>query len=222
MAEGEEVILLDVLPSTFGMRVKIALAEKGIKYQYKEDNLFDKSPLLLQMNHPVHKMIPVLIHNGKSICESLVILHYIDETWKDKLPLLPSDPFHRSQARFWADFIDKRIYDSGKRILMNKGEVREAAKEEMIGCLKILEGELGDKLSFGGETFGFLDTVLLPYYCWFFSYEACGEFSIEAECPKLMAWVQRCKERESVSKSPTDPLIVYEFVLQLRKMGGLE
>ncbi|KAF2300144.1 hypothetical protein GH714_009872 [Hevea brasiliensis] len=191
MAEEEEVILLDVLPSAFGMRVRIALAEKGIKYQYNEDNLFDKSPLILQMN-PVHKMIPVLIHNGKPICASLVILHYIDKTWRDKPPLLPSDPFHRSQA-------------SGKRILMNKGEVREAAKEEMIGCLKIL-GELGDKLYFGGETIGFLETVLLPYYCWFFSYEACGEFSIEAECPKLMAWVQRCKERESVSKSLTDPL----------------
>lgn len=105
---SEEVILLDVLPSSFGMRVRIALAEKGIEYEYKEENLLEKSPLLLQMN-PVHKMIPVLIHNGKPICESLIILQYIDEVWKDKPSLLPSDPYHQSQARFWADLVDKKV-----------------------------------------------------------------------------------------------------------------
>jgi hypothetical protein len=31
-----EVLLLDSLASMFGMRVRIALAEKGIKYEYKE------------------------------------------------------------------------------------------------------------------------------------------------------------------------------------------
>lgn len=44
MADNDEVVLLDVLPSSFGMRVRIALAEKGIRYEYKEENLQDKSP----------------------------------------------------------------------------------------------------------------------------------------------------------------------------------
>lgn len=116
-----------------------------------------------------------------------------------------------------------QIYDSDKRILMTtKGKEQEDAKKEMIEWLKVLEGELGDKFYFGGETFGFMDIALLPYYCWFSSYETCGGFSIEAECPKLMAWVQRCKEKESVSKSLTDPPKVYDYVLQLRKRAGIE
>ena len=90
------------------MTVRIALAEKGINYEYKEQDLWQKTPLLLQMN-PVHKMIPVLIHNGKPACESLVIVRYIDEVWKDKSPLLPTDPFQRAIARFWADFVDKKV-----------------------------------------------------------------------------------------------------------------
>ncbi|OVA07423.1 Glutathione S-transferase [Macleaya cordata] len=49
----KEVVLLDLWSSPFGMRVRIALAEKGIKYESKEENLADKSPLLLKMN-PVH------------------------------------------------------------------------------------------------------------------------------------------------------------------------
>ena len=105
---ADEVVLLDSWPSMFGMRVRIALAEKGIKYEYKEEDLKNKSPLLLQMN-PIHKKIPVLIHNGKPVWESLIIVQYIDEVWKDKSPLLPSHPYQRAQARFWADFVDKKV-----------------------------------------------------------------------------------------------------------------
>lgn len=105
---GDEVVLLDFWPSPFGMRVRIALKEKGIDYEYKEENLSNKSPLLLKMN-PIHKQIPVLIHNGKPVCESLIIVHYIDEVWKDKTPLLPSHPYERAHARFWADYVDKKV-----------------------------------------------------------------------------------------------------------------
>ncbi|KAF3628309.1 putative glutathione S-transferase [Capsicum annuum] len=115
--ENDEVILLDFWPSMFGMRVRVTLAEKGIEYEYKEEDLFSsKSPLLLKMN-PVHKKIPVLIHNGKPVCESFVVVEYIDEVWKDnEAPLLPSDPYERAQARFWANYTDKEglfFLDSG-------------------------------------------------------------------------------------------------------------
>ncbi|KAI9198698.1 hypothetical protein LWI28_020787 [Acer negundo] len=104
----DKLVLLDFWASPFAMRVRIALAEKGIKYESKEEDLFDKSPLFLEMN-PVHKKVPVLIHNGKPICESLIIVEYIDEVWHDKsTPLLPSDPYQRSQARFGLIMLTKR------------------------------------------------------------------------------------------------------------------
>jgi glutathione S-transferase len=106
---GDEVVLLGYYLSMFDIRVRIALAEKGVKYEYKEEDLVNtKSALLLQMN-PVHKKIPVLIHNGKPICESIIIVEYIDEVWKDQTPLLPTDPYQRAQARFWADFFDNKV-----------------------------------------------------------------------------------------------------------------
>ena len=100
--------MLDEWLSMFGMRARIALAEKEIKYEYREQDLMNKSQLLLQMN-PIHKKIPVLIHKGKPICESIIIVEYIDEVWKEKAPLLPSDPYQRAQARFWADFVNKKV-----------------------------------------------------------------------------------------------------------------
>lgn len=108
-------------------------------------------------------------------------------------------------------------------MLISKGlKQKEEAKKEMIQCLKLLEGELGDNLYYGGETLGFLDVAFIPYYCWFHSYETFGGFNVEAECPKLLGWVQRCKKLESVSTSLVDPLMVFEYVLQLRRSAGLE
>ncbi|XP_023523969.1 probable glutathione S-transferase [Cucurbita pepo subsp. pepo] len=218
---ANEVKLLDFWPSMFGMRVRIALAEKGVAYEYVEEDLRNKSPLLVQMN-PIHKKIPVLVHNGKPISESSIIVQYIDETWKDRAPLLPSDPYERAQARFWVDFIDKKLYDETRKTWGSKGEEQEAGKRGMIAILKQLEEVLGEKAFFGGECLGFVDIGLIGFSSWFYSYETIGKFSIEAECPKIMAWVKRCLQKESVSKSLPDPMKVYPFVLEIMKALGLD
>ncbi|XP_054815264.1 glutathione S-transferase 3-like isoform X2 [Prosopis cineraria] len=146
-----EVVLLDATLSAFSMRARIALAEKGIEYEKKEQDLVNKSPELLQMN-PIHKKVPVLVHNGKPVCESLIIVQYIDEVWKDKgNPLLPSDPYTRSQARFWADFADKKVVDVVTKVWTKKGEEFEIAKKDFISTFKQLEEELGDKPYFGAS-----------------------------------------------------------------------
>jgi glutathione S-transferase len=111
MAAEPEVVLLDFWVSPFGQRCRIALAEKGVSYEYREQDVLnnDKGELLLRSN-PVHKKIPVLLHAGRAICECLVIVRYIDEAWPEAAPLLPrDDPYARAQARFWADYIDKKV-----------------------------------------------------------------------------------------------------------------
>ncbi|KAK4746296.1 hypothetical protein SAY87_012608 [Trapa incisa] len=221
MSGKDEVVLLDFWPSPFGMRLRIALSEKGVDYECREENLSDKSQLLLRSN-PVHKKIPVLIHNGKPVCESLIAVQYVDEVWPRRSPILPSDPYARAQARFWADYIDKKIYDLGRKIWATKGEEQEAAKRELIECLKLLEAELGDKPYFGGESFGFVDVALVPFYSWFYTYDTCGNFSVETECPKLILWAKRCLEKESVSKVLPDGEKVYKLVLELKNQLGLE
>ncbi|XP_058071512.1 glutathione S-transferase 3-like [Magnolia sinica] len=215
---AESVVLLDFLISCFGLRVRIALAEKGVEYEYNEQDLSSKSPLLLQSN-PIHKKIPVLIHNGRPICESLIIVEYIDEVWTDRSPLLPKDPYQRANARFWADYIDKKIYPSASGILknINKGEAQEASKKELMECLKLLEGQLKEKPFFGGDTFGFVDIALITFSGWFHIYKTYGYLNVEEECPKLMAWVKRCMEKESVSKTLPDTTKLCDHVESMKK-----
>ncbi|CAK8534817.1 unnamed protein product [Lathyrus sativus] len=219
----DEVVLLDFWPSPFGIRVRIALAEKGIKYRYIEEDLMSlkKSPLLLEMN-PVQKKIPVLIHNGKPIFESLIAVQYIDEVWNDRSPLLPSDPYQRSQARFWADYVDNKIYSIGRNIYTKKGEEQEIAKKEFIDTLKLLEEQLGEKSYFGGDKFGFVDISLIPFYSRLKVFETFGNLNLENECPKFIAWTKRCMQIESVSKSLPEQDKIYEFIVDMRKLLGIE
>ncbi|KAH0651294.1 hypothetical protein KY284_031206 [Solanum tuberosum] len=202
---NDEVILLDFWPSMFGMKLRIALAEKEVKYEYKEEDLWNKSHLLLEMN-PINKKVPLSIlrkfGRTKTLCSLL-------------------NPYERAQARFWADYINKKLFDLGKKIWSTKGE-EQAAKNDFIKCLKILEGALAEKPYFGGDNFGFVDIALIGYYSWFYAYETYGNFSIEAECPKLVAWAKRCMQRDSVANSLPDQHKVCEFVSVARQKFGIE
>ncbi|XP_055802377.1 glutathione S-transferase U25-like [Solanum dulcamara] len=213
--EEEEIVLLDYLPSPFGTMARIALVEKGINFIHKFEDLSNKSPLLLEMN-PVHHKVPVLIHKGKSICESHIIIQYIDEIWKNNFTLLPSEPYQRAKARFLVDFINKKVHESSVKVWMGANEEQENGKKELVEWSKFLEGELGDKLYFGGDVFGFVDIALVPFYNWFIVFKIFANFNI-SECPKLVMWGERCLNRDSVSKSLPTSDQVYQAYLEFKK-----
>jgi len=94
----------------YAIRVYVALRLKGVEYEFLQEVVGNKSELLLRSN-PVYKKIPVLLHHGKPIAESVIILQYIDEVWaSDGAPvILPADPYARAVQRFWAQYVDDKV-----------------------------------------------------------------------------------------------------------------
>ncbi|KAK6943583.1 Glutathione S-transferase, C-terminal [Dillenia turbinata] len=185
----EEVKLIGAWGSPYIRRVETALKLKGIKYEYIEEDLSNKSPLLLQYN-PVHKRVPVLVHNGKPIAESLVIIEYIDETW-DGYAILPQDPYERAMARLWASFIDDKCMDATWKACWSRGEDEKKAKEEAWELLEKLENELKGKKFFGGERIGLVDIAANFKGYWLgVTQEALGvELVTEEKFPSLCKWM---------------------------------
>ncbi|KAL1177935.1 hypothetical protein V6Z11_A03G064600 [Gossypium hirsutum] len=119
---GEEVKFHGMWASPFSRRVELALKLKAIPYQYIEEDLSNKTPSLLRYN-PVHKKVPVLVHNDKPVAESMVIIEYMDETWENN-PILPRDPYERAMARFYAKFIDDKVYQISTLFSFNNSLVK--------------------------------------------------------------------------------------------------
>ncbi|XP_022729314.1 glutathione S-transferase U7-like [Durio zibethinus] len=197
---ADEVKLFGMWASPYSIRVELALKLKGIPYEYMEEDLSNKSSLLLKYN-PVHKKIPVLVHNEKPIAESLVILEYIDETWRNN-PVLPQDPYDRAMARFWAKFIDEKLLVTTRKVSFTAGKEQEQAIEEITEQLKQLENELQGKEFFSGHSIGYLDIVANVLVSWFGNVqEALGvDMFTEEKFPILFDWIGKVVKIDIVNE----------------------
>src|ERR1700689_1789371 len=97
-AMGNRVALYSYYRSTAAYRVRIALAWKGIDYEYKSvrglrqgDEAFTREYL---KTNP-QGLVPFLVDGDVQIPQSLAIIEYLDEPRPDP-PLLPREPAARA------------------------------------------------------------------------------------------------------------------------------
>ncbi|KAK8945795.1 Glutathione S-transferase U17 [Platanthera guangdongensis] len=220
MAVEEEVKLIGGWESAYVARVRTALNLKGIPYEFLEEAFGKKSDLLLKSN-PVHKKIPVLLHAGKPICESLIIIEYIDEMWHASgPPILPSDPYERATARLWAAYIDEKLSPTiGLFLRESNEESKKGAKDQIFVALLQLEEAFVEsskgKSFFGGDNIGFVDIVLGSCIAWLKAMDKFAgiKFLDEEKIPRLVEWAE-CFCSASVSR---DVVPQTEVVVELSK-----
>ncbi|KAJ6820118.1 glutathione S-transferase U17-like isoform X2 [Iris pallida] len=199
-AVSADVKLVGLWASPFVIRARLALEISGVGYEFLEETYGKKSELLLKSN-PVYKKMPVLIHGGKTICESMIIVQYIDEVWTNstKQSILPLDPYERALARFWAVFIDDKWTPSLFGIVRARTEeAKREAVEGATAALQILEEGYtkhydGKAFFGGGESVGYVDIALGSSLRWIAVVEEVCNVKLldEAKTPRLLKWADR-------------------------------
>ena len=141
--------------STCSKRVRICLEEKELEWESRHTRL-DKheqlDPEYVKMNP--NGVVPTLVHDGKIIIESMIIMEYLEDTFPER-PLRPTDTYERAQMRIWMDRCEHVLHKSvntisfvkkgrGKRYEgMSEEELQAAfAKQPEIERRAILEGRV--------------------------------------------------------------------------------
>ncbi|KAL3824190.1 hypothetical protein ACJIZ3_020219 [Penstemon smallii] len=218
-----KVQLLGSWASPFSIRVQMGLKLKSVEHEFIEENFYsNKSDRLLKAN-PIHKKIPVLIHSQKPICESLLILEYIDEVWTDGPSILPSDPYERATARFWTTYIDQTWFPIMKEL---EKAANDEAKATVIG--KVIEGLVlleaafvkcsKGKSFFGGDNVGYIDIVLGSYFGWIKVLESVGGLKLldGTRTPGLAGWAERFLSHNVVKDVFPEPSKLLEFYMMVK------
>ncbi|KAK4264194.1 hypothetical protein QN277_025403 [Acacia crassicarpa] len=223
MEEQNKVVLHGMWLSPFAKRVELALKVKNIPFNYVEEDLKNKSELLLKYN-PVHKKVPVLVHNGNPVCESLVIIEYIDETWKNGPKLLPEDPYKRAQVRFWSKFMQDQLFENSVVILKTEGEAQQKAVKDMYEKLCVLEKGMKEYFPDGkpevdDNNIGVLDIIFgSAFGAYKAHHEVLGLNMLEADkFPVLNSWLMALVELQVMKEAAPPHEKVVQFLQFLRQ-----
>ena len=93
--------------SPFCRKIRIALAEKGLDFELKAENLWERRDAFLALN-PAGE-VPVLVEeNGPTVIDSNAICEYLDETHPEP-PLYPGDAAARAEVRRLVAWFDGKF-----------------------------------------------------------------------------------------------------------------
>ncbi len=93
--------------SPFCRKIRVALAEKGLEFELKAENLWQRRPEFLAMN-PAGD-VPVLVdHESGTLADSTAIAEYLEEAFPLP-PLVPGDAIARAEVRRLVAWFDVKF-----------------------------------------------------------------------------------------------------------------
>ncbi len=192
----EQTKLHGFFRSSATYRVKIALAMKGLSFEYLSYSLRDKeqlAPTFLALNP--QGLVPALEMDGAVLTQSLAICEYLDEL-RPTPALLPNDPLTRAKVRAAAYVIACDVHPVQNLKILNRlralghaDEVietwaRTTIEEGLAAYEELLPEEVG--------AFSFGDTPTLADICLVPQLLNARRFGVELNSDRILAIESAC------------------------------
>jgi len=171
----------------FSQRCRFVLFEKGMDFEIRDIDLFNKPEDINVMNP--YGQVPILVERDLILYESNIINEYIDERFPHP-QLMPPDPVMRARTRLF-------LYNFEKELFNHVGVLENRAAHDQA-ALALARNTIRDRLSqlaplllknkyMLGEEFSMLDVAMAPLL-WRLDF-------YDIELPKTAAPVQKYGER---------------------------
>ncbi|GAA0516824.1 MAG: glutathione S-transferase [Bordetella sp. SCN 67-23] len=147
----------------FSQRCRFVLFEKGMDFEIRDVDLYNKPEDIAVMNP--YGQVPILVERDLVLYESNIINEYIDERFPHP-QLMPADPVMRARARLFLFNFEKELF-----VHVGTLEARESRADEK--ALEQARQQIRDRLSqlapiflknkfMLGEEFSMLDVAIAP------------------------------------------------------------
>lgn len=189
--------------SSFTWKALIALYERQLDFRFRQvDPGHPDNSARLQELTPTGQF-PALVHDGREICESNVIIEYLDLHAAGAPPMVPSDPVEALEARMMADVFDDYVNAVMQRVVADalkpEGERSAAevasAKAQLERSYAWVNRKLHGREWGAGAAFGIADCAAAPAL-----FYADWVLPIEGRHPVLAAYRARLLERPSIRR----------------------
>ena len=192
------MILYSGITCPFSQRCRFVLYEKGMDFEIKDVDIFNKPEDLAVMNP--YNQVPVLVERDLILYESNIINEYIDERFPHP-QLMPGDTVMRGRGRLVLFRMEKELF-SLVHVLENPNSTnKEMAKaREAIGNgLTMLAPAFTKNKYILGDDFSMIDVALSPLLWRLDHYD----IKLGKSAAPLLKYAERIFQREAFIEAMT-------------------
>ena len=147
----------------FSQRCRLVLFEKGMDFEVRDVDLFNKPEDISMMNP--YGQVPILVERELILYESNIINEYIDERFPHP-QLMPADPLLRARARLLLFNFEKELFVHVGTLESEKGKANDKshdkARAEIRDRLTTLAPLFLKNKYMLGDEFSMLDVAVAP------------------------------------------------------------
>ena len=147
----------------FSQRCRLVLFEKGMDFEVRDVDLFNKPEDISTMNP--YGQVPILVERELILYESNIINEYIDERFPHP-QLMPADPLMRARARLMLFNFEKELFVHVNTLENERNKVgdksHDKARAEIRDRLTTLAPLFLKNKYMLGDEFSMLDVAIAP------------------------------------------------------------